>query len=293
MPKQNQNPDIWAMNEIPHTIVRRMPTGFPELDDIFGSTTFPDGSIEYGLPKGRISYGFGEQGVGKTRLVIAICHRLNALGARILVCQGEVRPEEFRQWLGQDPEHPEIWWVTDRRNPGVLCQLIEQYRPHFVVVDSANMLDEYNRISACKAMFDRFKGVMADTKAHCLMIGQLNKDVTAKGPTDVQHLVDAVLHIKGYEPDPKKGADLVIPGGFFVQMQKNRYGSSGGWVGFQHQPHGVDLHVRPDGIPSCSMYIDTDGGEARLTLAAELKFPPREEKSSGLRQVFSNWLQSG
>jgi predicted ATP-dependent serine protease len=262
---------IWSMNDVPNIPVHRIPTGIKELDLAYGRTEFMSG-IEYGLPKGRISYWFGESGVGKSRLTILLTHRMNAVGKRVLVCSGEVPPDQFSQWFSEPLVHPESYFVTDETDPDKICVLIRQYLPDIVVIDSANMLDGFDKRNEVKPMFQLFKDCIAEVSAHCIMIGHLNKDGSLKGATTVPHLVDVIAAIRKYKQD--KGCFASdIPGGFHLEVLKNRYGKSGGWVAFRHTAKGVELYVREDGIPAASCYIKIEGEKVSLTPLARKLFP--------------------
>ena len=75
----------------------RMSCGISALDQIMGNTVH-EGYAFYGFPIGKITYLSGEPGVGKSRLCIQICKKLNEQGEKILYFQGEVPLESFSSW---------------------------------------------------------------------------------------------------------------------------------------------------------------------------------------------------
>ena len=103
------------LDQINNSIVSRLSTGFPKLDQAFGVTDYGRG-VEYcGMPCGRIVFASGEPGVGKTRFGISVVKSINSFGGKILIFQGEVRPEEFKQWTGTNVFDETNFFVSDDR----------------------------------------------------------------------------------------------------------------------------------------------------------------------------------
>ena len=248
---------LYRLADIPDIDLKRMPTGIPEVDNIFGKSTVkgkdgePDREV-FGLPAGMITYWAGKAGVGKTRMIIAICHAANAMGADIIVGQGEVSPAEFKQWMKQKPERPHTWFVTDSRNPEFLFKCVLKHKPHLLVIDSANMLEGFGTAKEIKELWPRFSAVIKEAGTHCILVGQLNQDGSVKGPSEAGHLVNAVLSI--HDLAPKGGR--ATPGVFHLNMEKNRTGPSGGWVEFKHEEAGVVVHKDGLGVPRASLFND-------------------------------------
>ena len=256
---------LYRLDTIENTKILRLSTGFEPLDIAFGHTTH--GNIEsHGMPCGRIVFASGEPGVGKTRLGIAITKNVNARGGKILVFQGEVRPQEFKQWTGNNVVCPNLYFVSDDRDVKQITKYIRQEDPDLVIIDSANMIDDYDKSSEIKGIMDDLKIAVAETGCVCLMIGHLTKDGKMKGNSGVPHLVDVEcsiikVHTKnmhswdgisfvelirdGIDPKMFKKAIQKIesyqPGMFRYDIAKNRYGPSGGYTLFYHTAEGVEL----------------------------------------------------
>jgi hypothetical protein len=263
---------LYRLDEIEHTKILRLSTGFRSLDLAFGVTTH--GNIEsHGMPCGRIVFASGEAGVGKTRLGIAVTKNVNAHGGKILVFQGEVRPQEFKQWTGNNVVCPTKYFVSDDRDVSAMIGYIRQENPTLVIIDSANMIDDYDKSSEIKGIMDDLKIAVAETGCVCMMIGHLTKDGKMKGNSGVPHLVDVECSIikvhtgnmhsfdgievaelckknaqtpAQYRQAMQKFTDL-IPSMFRYDIGKNRYGPSGGHCVFSHTAEGIKL-MRPSDV---------------------------------------------
>ena len=88
---------------------------------------------------------------------------------------------------------------------------------------------------------EKFKEAVSDINAHAIFIGHLDKNGKTKGSTDIVHLADVVCHIKPHEKwlDDSGYSHEPVPGVFYIKIDKNRYGQSGGYVAFRHMANGI------------------------------------------------------
>jgi len=89
---------ICSISEIKPETVKRSPSGFSELDWLYGYSKTPTG-IYWGIPYGKISLWAGESGVGKSRAAISVAKKLVNIGARVLYFQNEVDLPTFADWV--------------------------------------------------------------------------------------------------------------------------------------------------------------------------------------------------
>ena len=155
---------VHRLNDIGISYVQRLSTGMEQLDQIFGYTKDPLRTSECGLPLGCISFLSGGRGTGKTRLAIKIAQNVAQRGLKVMVFQGEVRPEEFKQWTGSF--RADNFWVSDDSDLETIMEILSKYRPHLVIIDSANMIDGYSKLAECRNIFDQFKVKVAEIGCH-------------------------------------------------------------------------------------------------------------------------------
>jgi archaellum biogenesis ATPase FlaH len=247
------------INEIAPKQVFRIPTGFVELDALLGYS-----DLEYqwawfrsGLPTGAISVWAGESGVGKSRLVTQICKNVNndpLIQVKILVFQGEVNLSQYKNWVS-DVTHPERFFVSDINTLEGQLKEIDRIRPNLVVLDSINMLDGFNSPTEIRHTMEQYRLMMETVNGHAIFIAHQDKQKDVKGNTDIPHLADIVIRLNKI-PVPKKlskmvtdnqevvrlveGLKIMYKSFFALELGKNRFGSSGGRLAFQHKETGVE-----------------------------------------------------
>ena len=104
-------------------------------------------------------------------------------------------------------------------------ELMGNKKPEVII----EMIEDYDKKSKIKKIFEVLRKVVAKVGCHLIMIAQLNEDGTVKGGTIAPHLVDIVIELDVIPPDVAK-----VTGAFFLQIKKNRYGESNRWVCFRH-----------------------------------------------------------
>ena len=225
---------VYRISDVESKEVTRINTGISRLDTIYGG----------GLPRGRVSIWSGAPGVGKSRLTMEISKNMNNSGLRILVFQNEVSPSEFKNWITGKISNENEYLVSNYSTVEEQIQALYDYSPDLVITDSLNMIQGFDSRTKIRDIMSKFKDAVAEINAHAILIGHLGKDGKTKGNTDITHLVDVVCHIRMHASWKEKIGRATIthaalPGIFYILVDKNRYGSSGGYVAFKHQSHGI------------------------------------------------------
>ena len=225
---------VYRISDVESKEVKRISMGIEHLDNIYGG----------GLPRGRVSIWSGAPGVGKSRMTIEISKNMNNAGLRILVFQNEVSPSEFKNWISGKINNENEYLVSNYSTIEEQIQALYDYAPDLVITDSLNMIQGFNNLTKIRDIMSKFKEAVSEINAHAILIGHLGKDGKTKGSTDITHLVDVVCHIRMHSSWKEKiGRATVthaaLPGIFYILVDKNRYGSSGGYVAFKHHSHGI------------------------------------------------------
>ena len=225
---------VYKISEVESKEVTRISSGIPHLDTIYGG----------GLPRGRVSIWSGAPGVGKSRVTIEISKFANNNGLRVLVFQNEVSPSEFKNWIKGKITNEDEYLVSNYSTIEEQIAALYTYAPDLVITDSLNMIQGFDSRTKIRDIMNKFKQAVDDINAHAILIGHLGKDGKTKGNTDIVHLVDVVCHLKPHAAWKEKVGRVTythapFPGVFYITVDKNRYGQSGGYVAFHHESYGI------------------------------------------------------
>ncbi len=190
---------------------QRMKVGIDEWDRVMGG----------GIISGSLSLFGGEPGIGKSTLMMQVCHNLVANGKRILYVSGE---ESLSQ-------------VADRANrlkvdvdkidflDSVYLEQIENVLSKddydFVVIDSVQTLvsskltGSMGSVMQIKYCVSKLMQISKGQGVTILLVGHVTKQGEVAGPKILEHLVDVVLYFEGDRMN-----DLRV-----LRSLKNRYGS--------------------------------------------------------------------
>jgi len=238
---------IQKLSEISYNQIKRIPTGFKELDLIFGESDFCDAHNNpykmIGPPRGTISLWAGEAGVGKSRACTSICTSVSEkYGFQVIYMINEDSAENLRRWAPKDMHEDNFYVVSDCDNVDEQIKIIDNNYPDLVVIDSLNMMVGINNIDDLKTSISKWRDVAQEVDCHIILISHMNKKGEVKGSTDISHLVDIVCTLKKLVP-PKDLSKYDMTGYFYLQIGKNRYGPSGGVACFKHNENGVSLET--------------------------------------------------
>jgi predicted ATP-dependent serine protease len=260
--------NVFRIDETKAEITRRYPTGYIYLDKVYGSSSFirpEDGAkvTEYGLPLGKISYWSGVRGIGKTRLAIGVAKKMNKLGARVLFIEGEVPQNECSGWVNKiqlseydvNPRitYPDRFWGSTEYKCSNICELIVRLRPHLVVIDSINEIDEFSKQNQQIDVFRSLREAISVARSHLVLMAQLNADGSVKGGTKGPHLVDITANLEYFPQNEymyrRTHEEMTLNdmirmygnGIFRFRIDKNRYGASSVMTTCLHRPWGIEM----------------------------------------------------
>lgn len=227
---------VYSLDQIDSKPIERISTGIYALDQIYGFSNL-NGKNVCGLPKGKISVWSGPSGIGKTRLCIGISLFANKVGDKVLTFQNEVSPAEFKAWIKVPVTNPSNFLVSNYSSLLEQIQVIKSVKPDLVIVDSMNMIDGFDKIGNVKEILNLYRETVREVGCHVIFIGHLNKMGETKGSNDSEYLADIIAKLEKHKRN-KTGGE--IKGCFYVRIDKNRYGRTGGWVAFIHKDIGIE-----------------------------------------------------
>jgi predicted ATP-dependent serine protease len=223
-----------SINQIQTTVVKRIPTGFDEIDWLYGITQVGNRSA-WGLPEGTISLWAGQSGIGKSRLAIELARTLTRKGFRVLYFHNETTKSTFANWVKADGgQMPSNFYVSDATQLSEQLRDIRLSRAKLIIVDSVNMVDDfkYGSDKNIKHIIEGYRQVCQETNCHIILLSQLTKNGKARGSSTLTHLVDSVFIVK----EGMNSSHFI-----FRISDKHRYGRTGDnyWSYWLH----MDTHV--------------------------------------------------
>ncbi len=208
----------------------RYKTGMNELDRVLGG----------GLVKGSLVLLSGDPGIGKSTILLQICHHMGSKH-RILYVSGEESARQIKlraDRLGVETENLSVMCETDAEK---IAEYIRSDKPDIVIIDSIQTMN-ITEISSSPGSISQVREctnlLMRTTKSldiPMFIIGHVNKDGNIAGPKVLEHIVDAVLYFEG-----DRNLSYRI-----LRAVKNRYGSTNEIGVFEMMDRGLEEVENP------------------------------------------------
>ena len=172
----------------------RIVTGIAELDRVAGGGFVPGSATLIG----------GEPGIGKSTLLIQACAAVARSGGRVVYVSGEestaqVRLRAARLGLADAP----VQLAAQTLVEDIVATLGSGDAPKFVVIDSIQTMWS-DAIESAPGTVSQVRGsaqalirFAKASGAALLLVGHVTKDGQIAGPRVVEHMVDAVLLVRG------------------------------------------------------------------------------------------------
>lgn len=191
---------------------KRIPLKMDEANRVLGG----------GILEGSITLLTGEPGIGKSTLTIQICDQVANRGKKVLYVSGEESQNQIAgraDRLGIDTDR--LFFLAET-NTETILESIKKEKPHFVVIDSVQVLFSHDiqstagSITQVRHAAELFMEFAKTTNTPVVLIGHVTKDGNLAGPRVLEHLVDTVLYLEGDRFHQFR----------ILRSQKNRFGST-------------------------------------------------------------------
>lgn len=189
----------------------RIDTGYAELNRVFGG----------GIVEGSLTLIGGEPGIGKSTLIMQVCHKLSIHG-KVLYVSGEESETQVKLRADRLKVDSDNILFLSETSISEIENKIESVEPKFCIIDSIQtMYDEEissvpGSVSQVKEVTARMMYLAKQKNITVIVIGHVTKDGVIAGPRILEHMVDTVLYIEGER--------------FFthrvIRSVKNRFGST-------------------------------------------------------------------
>ena len=186
-------------------------SGLPELDRVLGG----------GIVEGSLVLVGGDPGIGKSTLLLQVCHHLSQAGKKVLYVTGEESARQIKlraRRLGSDQS--EVMVLAENAMDQVEDKL-RKIQPDFCVVDSIQTMyrpemgsapGSVSQVRESAALLMRY----AKTEGCAVfLVGHVTKEGSLAGPRVLEHMVDVVLYFEGDHQHEYR----------LLRAVKNRFGS--------------------------------------------------------------------
>ncbi len=212
MPYSGASSPAVPLNKLEAPDYLRLKTGTSELDRVLGG----------GLVCGSVILISGEPGIGKSTLLMQICHNIAKNGKKILYISGEESPAQLKLRAVRLGVDSDSLYVQTETNLDKIINEIENVAPDIVIADSIQTIYSESSssvpgsVNQVKEASTRLIGIAKSQGISIFLVGHVNKDGGIAGPKVLEHMVDTVLHFEGEREHAYR----------IIRAVKNRFGST-------------------------------------------------------------------
>lgn len=190
---------------------QRHKTGVGELDRVLGG----------GIVIGSVTLLSGDPGIGKSTLLLQICHSL-CENLNILYVSGEESARQLKlraNRLGVYSDNLFISATTDVEN---VLETVHKLTPDLVMIDSiqtmhlSSLNGSAGGVTQIRECAQILIGIAKSSEIPIFIVGHVTKEGSIAGPKMLEHMVDSVLYIEGDRLHSYR----------ILRAVKNRYGST-------------------------------------------------------------------
>ena len=210
--RKGASPVPTVLSEVKITSEDRLSTGMEELNRVLGG----------GIVKGSLTLVGGDPGIGKSTLLLQVCHVLSEAGHRVLYISGEESLAQIKMRADRIGSFTENMRLLCETSLDDISEVIRKEMPEVVIIDSIQTMYNENVSSApgsvsqvresTAILLQLAKGLGVSV----MIVGHVTKEGTVAGPRVLEHMVDTVLYFEG----DRHASYRVLRG------VKNRFGST-------------------------------------------------------------------
>lgn len=171
----------------------RMQLAMPEVDRPLGGGVVPGSVILWG----------GEPGIGKSTLILQVCHAMAKTGRSVLYASGEESEAQIKMRAERLGAADEDLFVYSGGNLDAIVSEAEKEKPSMLVIDSIQTMylsanespmGSPAQIRDCTAVLVR---LAKSENIAVMIIGHVTKEGNLAGPRILEHMVDVVFYLEG------------------------------------------------------------------------------------------------
>lgn len=171
----------------------RMQLSMPEVDRPLGGGVVPGSVILWG----------GEPGIGKSTLILQVCHAMAKAGRSVLYASGEECEAQIKMRAERLGAADDDLFVYSGGNLDAIVSEAEKEKPSMLVIDSIQTMylsanespmGSPAQIRDCTAVLVR---LAKSENIAVMIIGHVTKEGNLAGPRILEHMVDVVFYLEG------------------------------------------------------------------------------------------------
>lgn len=171
----------------------RMQLSMPEADRPLGGGVVPGSVILWG----------GEPGIGKSTLILQVCHAMAKAGRSVLYASGEESEAQIKMRAERLGAADDDLFVYSGGNLDAIVSEAEKEKPSMLVIDSIQTMylsanespmGSPAQIRDCTAVLVR---LAKSENIAVMIIGHVTKEGNLAGPRILEHMVDVVFYLEG------------------------------------------------------------------------------------------------
>ena len=171
----------------------RMQLAMPEVDRPLGGGVVPGSVILWG----------GEPGIGKSTLILQVCHAMAKAGCSVLYASGEESEAQIKMRAERLGASDDNLLVYSGGNLDAIVSEAEKEKPSMLVIDSIQTMylsanespmGSPAQIRDCTAVLVR---LAKSENIAVMIIGHVTKEGNLAGPRILEHMVDVVFYLEG------------------------------------------------------------------------------------------------
>lgn len=171
----------------------RMQLSMPEVDRPLGGGVVPGSVILWG----------GEPGIGKSTLILQVCHAMAKAGRSVLYASGEESEAQIKMRAERLGAADDDLFVYSGGNLDAIVSEAEKEKPSMLVIDSIQTMylsanespmGSPAQIRDCTAVLVR---LAKSENIAVMIIGHVTKEGNLAGPRILEHMVDVVFYLEG------------------------------------------------------------------------------------------------
>ena len=181
------------LSEIQTDESQRISSGMEELDRVLGG----------GIVAGSLMLVGGDPGIGKSTLLLQVCHNLTGTGHKVLYVSGEESAQQIKLRAKRIGDFKDDLMLLCETNLELIRSIIEKTRPEIVVIDSIQTM-YHEAVSAAPGSVSQVREatnvLMQIAKGmgiSIFLVGHVTKEGVVAGPRVLEHMVDTVLYFEG------------------------------------------------------------------------------------------------